>query len=104
MKDWSIHRFLASVITKKVMCAIRKITRVHLSSATMCSSTVEAVTHTALLSWHASDLVFKLQLPSELSGGGEESLPSSLYSDSLSTEWAVSMTLRPQINRSVFSG
>lgn len=104
MKDWSIHRSLASVITKKAMCAIRKITRVHLSSATMCSSTAEAVAHTALLSWHASHLVFKLQFRSELNGGEEENLPCSLYSDFLSIEWAVSMTLKPQINRSVFSG
>lgn len=49
MKDWSSHRFLASVITKKAMCEIGEITRIHLSSATMNSSVAEAGTLTALL-------------------------------------------------------
>lgn len=53
----------------------------------------------SLAPWHATHLVFKLQLRSELSGGEEGSLPCSLYSDALSIEWSVSMTLRPQINQ-----
>lgn len=76
--------------------------RNHMHSSFLCHSEFfhgRGCNSHSLAPWHATHLVFKLQLRSELSGGEEGSLPCSLYSDALSIEWSVSMTLRPQINQ-----